>query len=127
MVPGKRLQLDIAQTVGKDAPEQSFSDPYCLLPLSSRRALAQERGTPAIPSDLAPHSRDHSPLAPLAELPIPHDARVASVRVESQLGVTLKEGAVACVVAGLGIAASGLPGTEIESGRSATCCRTGTS
>lgn len=66
----------------------------------------RERGTPTIPSDLAHHSVIIGPAHPSPTFSFRKDGRVTSVRVDSQLAITINEGATASAVAGLGIAAS---------------------
>ena len=66
----------------------------------------RERGTPKTPSDLAHHSMIIGPAHPSPTFCFRKDGRVASVRVDSQLAITINEGATASAVAGLGIAAS---------------------
>lgn len=66
----------------------------------------RERGTPKAPSDLAHHSVIIGPAHCSPTFCFRKDGRIASVRVDSQLAVTINEGATAGAVAGLGIAAS---------------------
>jgi len=66
----------------------------------------RERGTPTMPSELAHHSVIIGPAHPSPTFSLRKDGRVASVRVDSQLAITINEGATASAVAGLGIAAS---------------------
>jgi DNA-binding transcriptional LysR family regulator len=66
----------------------------------------QERGTPKMPSDLSYHSVIINPAPPSPTFRFRKDGRVTSVRVDSQLAITINEGATASAVAGLGIAAS---------------------
>jgi DNA-binding transcriptional LysR family regulator len=66
----------------------------------------RERGTPTMPSDLAHHSVIIGPAPPSPTFSFRKDGRVASVRVDSQLAITVNEGATASAIAGLGIAAS---------------------
>ena len=66
----------------------------------------RERGTPTVPSELAQHSVIIGPAHPSPTFSFRKDGRVASVRVDSQLAITINEGATASAVAGLGIAAS---------------------
>ncbi|MET4024200.1 LysR substrate-binding domain-containing protein [Bradyrhizobium sp. S3.2.12] len=66
----------------------------------------RERGALTMPSDPAHHSVIISPAHPLPTFSFRKDGRVTSVRVHSQLAVTINEGATAGAVAGLGIAAS---------------------
>ena len=61
----------------------------------------RERGTPTMPSDLAHHSVIIGPAHPS-----PTFAFRSSVRVDSNLAISINEGATASAVAGLGIAAS---------------------
>ena len=66
----------------------------------------RERGTPTVPSELAQHSVIIGPAHPAPTFTFRKDGRVASVRVDGQLAITINEGATASAVAGLGIAAS---------------------
>jgi len=66
----------------------------------------EEHGTPTMPSDLAQHSVMISPAHPTPTFSFRKDGRAVSVRVDSQLSITINEGATASAVAGLGIAAS---------------------
>ncbi|AYG62259.1 LysR family transcriptional regulator [Rhizobium jaguaris] len=66
----------------------------------------RERGTPAMPSDLAHHVVIISPAHPSPTFSFRKDGRVVSVRVDGQLAITINEGAIASAVVGLGIAAS---------------------
>lgn len=66
----------------------------------------RERGTPTMPSDLAHHSVIISPAHPSPTFSFRKGGRVTSVRIESQLTITINEGATASAVAGLGIAPS---------------------
>ncbi|HUC77704.1 MAG TPA: LysR substrate-binding domain-containing protein, partial [Vicinamibacterales bacterium] len=66
----------------------------------------RERGTPTLPSELPHHSMIIGPAHPSPTFSFRKDGRVASVRVDSQLAITINEGATASAVAGLGIAAS---------------------
>lgn len=66
----------------------------------------RERGTPTMPSDLAHHSVIIGPAHPSPTFSFRKDGRVTSVRVDSRLAITIKEGATASAVAGLGITAS---------------------
>jgi DNA-binding transcriptional LysR family regulator len=77
-----------------------------------------ERGTPTMPSDLAHHSVIIGPAHLSPTFSFRKDGRIASVRVDSQLTVTINEGAIASAVAGLGIAASTLNSarTELDGG-----------
>jgi DNA-binding transcriptional LysR family regulator len=74
--------------------------------LTAAPAYLAERGTPKTPSDLAHHAVIVGPAHLSPTLAFRKDGRLASVRVDSQLTVTINEGAVAGAVAGLGIAAS---------------------
>ncbi|QLL64239.1 LysR family transcriptional regulator (plasmid) [Sinorhizobium mexicanum] len=78
----------------------------------------RERGTPTMPSDLAHHSVITSPAHPSPTFSFAKDGRVATIRVESQLSMTVNEGAITGAKAGLGIAASSLSSAraELESG-----------
>lgn len=74
--------------------------------LTASPDYVREHGMPAAPSDLAHHSVILSPAHPLPTFLFRHDHRVVAVRVESQLALTVNEGAIASALAGLGIAAS---------------------
>ena len=79
----------------------------------------RERGTPTMPSDLAHHSVIIDPAHPSPTFSFRKDGRVTSVRVDSRLAITIKEGATASAVAGLGITASSenLTQAELEVGQ----------
>src|SRR6185437_7207780 len=79
----------------------------------------RERGTPTMPSALARHSVIISPAHPSPTFSFRKDGRVTSVRVDSRLAITIKEGATASAVAGLGITASSenLTQAELEVGQ----------
>jgi DNA-binding transcriptional LysR family regulator len=79
----------------------------------------RERGTPTVPSELAHHSVIIGPAHPSPTFSFRKDGRVASVRVDSQLAITINEGATASAVAGLGIAASSENSAraELEAGK----------
>ncbi|CAN7755447.1 LysR family transcriptional regulator [Rhizobium sp. LjRoot258] len=87
-----------------DAPRILAATPFYL----------KEHGTPLMPSDLAHHSVIISPAHPSPTFSFRKDGRVASVRVESQLAVTITEGATAGAKAGLGIVASSLHSVRNE-------------
>jgi DNA-binding transcriptional LysR family regulator len=74
----------------------------------------KEHGTPLTPSDLARHAVIIGPahLSPMYSFR--KEGRVASVRVHSQLAVTITEAAIAGAKAGLGIVASSLISAEAE-------------
>ena len=71
-----------------------------------------------MPSDLAHHAVIIGPAHLSPSFSFRKDGRVASVRVESRLAVTINEGAIAGAKAGLGIVASSLNSAraELESG-----------
>jgi DNA-binding transcriptional LysR family regulator len=79
----------------------------------------RERGVPRAPSDLAHHSVILSPAHPSPTFSFRKDQQVVPVRVESLLGITVNEGAVASALAGLGIAASSQTSArkELEAGQ----------
>ncbi|MCA6110897.1 LysR family transcriptional regulator [Bradyrhizobium cenepequi] len=91
-----------------DAPRILAAAPFYL----------EEHGTPVMPSDLAHHAVIIGPAHLLPTFSFRKDGRVASVRVQSQLAVTITEGAIAAAKAGLGIVASSLISAkaELESG-----------
>jgi DNA-binding transcriptional LysR family regulator len=72
-----------------------------------------------MPSDLAHHSVIIGPAHPSPTFSFRKDGRVASVRVDSQLAITINEGATASAVAGLRIAASSENSAraELEAGK----------
>ena len=82
--------------------------------LAAAPSYLEEYGTPAMPSDLAHHSVIIGPAHLAPTFSFRKDGRIASVRVDSQLAVTINEGAVASAVAGLGIAASSLNSAKAE-------------
>lgn len=86
--------------------------------LAASPLYLEERGTPLMPSDLAHHAVIIGPAHPATTFSFRKDGRVASVRVQSQLAVTIIEGAIAGAKAGLGIIASSLLSAkaELESG-----------
>jgi DNA-binding transcriptional LysR family regulator len=86
--------------------------------LAAAPSYLAERGTPTVPSELACHAVIAGPAHLSPTLLFQKDGRLASVRVDYQLTVTLHEGTVACAVAGLGIAASSLISVrrEIQAG-----------
>jgi hypothetical protein len=63
-------------------------------------------GTPTMPSELAHHSVIIGPAHPSPTFSFRKDGRVVSVRVDSQLAITINEGVTASAVARPGIAAS---------------------
>jgi DNA-binding transcriptional LysR family regulator len=73
-----------------------------------------ERGTPNVPSDLAQHFFVIGPAHSSSTFSFRKEGRIASVRIESQLMVTINEGAIASAVVGLGIAASSLNSARAE-------------
>ena len=87
--------------------------------LMSSPDYLRERGTPTMPSDLAHHSVIIGPAHPSPTFSFRKDGRVTSVRVDSQLAITINEGATASAVAGLGIAASSENSAraELEAGK----------
>ena len=86
--------------------------------LTASPGYLRERGTPTRPSDLAHHSVILSPAHLSPTFSFRKDGRVTSVRVDSQLAISINEGAIASAVAGLGIAASSEKSAlaEIETG-----------
>jgi DNA-binding transcriptional LysR family regulator len=77
-----------------------------------------EHGTPHMPSDLAQHAVILGPAHLSPTFSFSKDGRVASVRVKSQLTVTINEGAIAAAEAGMGIVATAFNSAraELESG-----------
>ncbi len=86
--------------------------------LTASPSYLQERGTPAVPSDLAHHAVIISPAHPSPTFSLRKDGRATTVRVNNHLAITMNEGAIASAVAGLGIAISSLNSAraELESG-----------
>lgn len=86
--------------------------------LAAAPSYLEEHGTPLVPSDLAQHSVILGPTHLSPTFSFSKDGRVASVRVKSQLTVTINEGAIAAAKAGMGIVATALNSTraEVESG-----------
>lgn len=86
--------------------------------LAAAPSYLEERGTPLMPSDLAQHAMIIGPAHLSPTFSFSKDGRVASVRVKSQLTVTINEGAIAGAKAGLGIVAVALNSAraELESG-----------
>jgi DNA-binding transcriptional LysR family regulator len=86
--------------------------------LAAAPSYLEEHGTPLVPSDLAQHSVILGPTHLSPTFSFSKDGRVASVRVKSQLTVTINEGAIAAAKAGRGIGATALNSTraEVESG-----------
>jgi DNA-binding transcriptional LysR family regulator len=78
----------------------------------------EKHGTPMKPSDLAHHAVIIGPAHESPTFSFRKEGRVASVRVQSQLVVTIIEGAIAGARAGLGIVAVSLQSAkaELESG-----------
>jgi DNA-binding transcriptional LysR family regulator len=74
--------------------------------LTASPSYLQERGKPAMPSDLAHHTMIISPAHPSQTFSFRKDGRVTSVRVDSPLSITTNEVATASAAAGLGIATS---------------------
>jgi DNA-binding transcriptional LysR family regulator len=101
---------DSSATVRKviEVPRILTAAPRCL----------EEHGTPLTPSDLAHHMMIICPTHLSPTLSFRKEGRVASVRVQSQLTVTINEGAITGAKAGLGIVASSLIGAkaDLESG-----------
>jgi DNA-binding transcriptional LysR family regulator len=79
----------------------------------------RKRGTPTVPSELAQHSVIIGPAQSSPTFTFRKDGRIASVRVDGQLAITINEGATASAVAGLGIAASSENSAraELEAGK----------
>lgn len=76
-----------------------------------------ERGTPAMPSDLAHHSVITVRRPPSPTFAFRKDGRVTSVRVDSQLAITINEGATASAVAGLAASSENSAPAELEAGK----------
>ncbi|NGO55920.1 LysR family transcriptional regulator [Allomesorhizobium camelthorni] len=87
-----------------DAPRILAAAPFYL----------EEHGTPSMPSDLADHAVIIGPAHLSRTFSFRKDGRVVSVRVESQLAVTINEGAIAGAKAGLGIVATSLNSARAE-------------
>jgi DNA-binding transcriptional LysR family regulator len=86
--------------------------------LAAAPSYLKERGTPLMPSDLAQHAVIIGPAHLSPTFSFSKDGRIASVRVKSQLTVTINEGAIAGAKSGLGIVAAALNSAraELESG-----------
>jgi DNA-binding transcriptional LysR family regulator len=86
--------------------------------LAASPSYIKVHGTPMMPSDLAHHAVIIGPAHLLPTFSFRKDGRVASVRVQNQLAVTITEGAIAAAKVGMGIAASSLldASVELESG-----------
>jgi DNA-binding transcriptional LysR family regulator len=86
--------------------------------LAAAPLYLDKRGTPMMPSDLAHHAVIIGPAHASPTFSFRKEGRVASVRVQSQLLVTILEGAIASAKAGLGIVALSLLSAkaELESG-----------
>lgn len=82
--------------------------------LAAAPCYLEKRGTPTMPSDLAHHAVIIGPAHLSPTFSFRRDGRVASVRVESQLAVTINEGAIASAKAGLGIVAASLNSARAE-------------
>lgn len=82
--------------------------------LAAAPSYLEERGTPLMPSDLAQHAMIIGPAHLSPTFSFSKDGRVASVRVKSQLTVTINEGAIAGAKAGLGIVAVALNSARAE-------------
>jgi DNA-binding transcriptional LysR family regulator len=82
--------------------------------LAAAPSYLEEHGTPLVPSDLAHHAMITGPAHLSPTFSFRKDGRVASVRVQSQLAVTINEGAIAGAKVGLGIVASGLVSARAE-------------
>lgn len=78
----------------------------------------KEHGTPLMPSELARHAVIIGPAHLSPTFSFSKDGRFASVRVKSQLTVTINEGAIAAAKAGLGVVGTALNSArdELESG-----------
>lgn len=82
--------------------------------LAAAPSYLKERGTPLMPSDLAQHAVIIGPAHLSPTFSFSKDGRVASVRVKSQLTVTINEGAIAGAKTGLGIVAAALNSARVE-------------
>lgn len=71
-------------------------------------------GTPLVPAGLAEHSIIACPTQAASTLSFSKDGRVASVRVKSQLSISINEGAIEAAKAGLGIAATSRSSVKAE-------------
>lgn len=92
-----------------------MDDPRVLVAAPS---YLEEHGTPLMPSDLAQHSVIIGPAHLSPTLQLSKEGRIASVRVRSQVAVTINEGAIAAAKVGLGIVATSLNivAAELEPG-----------
>ncbi|GLQ56136.1 LysR family transcriptional regulator [Devosia nitrariae] len=86
--------------------------------LAAAPSYLAEHGVPVMPSDLAQHAVILGPAHLLPTFSFSKDGRVASVRVKSQLTVTINEGAIAAAKTGMGIVATAFNSAraELESG-----------
>ncbi|WP_262271496.1 LysR family transcriptional regulator [Microvirga yunnanensis] len=86
--------------------------------LAASPLYLEKHGTPMKPSDLAHHAVIIGPAHESPTFSFRKEGRVASVRVQSRLVVTIIEGAIASAKAGLGIVAVSLQSAkaELESG-----------
>lgn len=82
--------------------------------LAAAPSYLGEHGTPLVPSDLAQHAVILGPAHLSPTFSFSKDGRVASVRVKSQLTVTINEGAIAAATAGMGIVATALNSARVE-------------
>ncbi|MHC4042886.1 LysR family transcriptional regulator [Bradyrhizobium sp. 23AC] len=82
--------------------------------LTAAPQYLEERGTPLTPSDLAQHAMIIGPAHLSTMLSFRKEGRVESVCVQSNLSVTIAEGAIVGAKAGLGIAASSLISAKAE-------------
>ncbi|WP_128921366.1 LysR family transcriptional regulator [Bradyrhizobium nanningense] len=100
--------IDVAFRFGPLPDSSAMARKIIQLPriLIASPTYLQERGMPTTPSDLAHHSVIIGPAHPSPTFSFRKDGRLISVRVDSQLTITINEGATASAVAGLGIAAS---------------------
>jgi len=100
--------IDVAFRFGALPDSSAMARKIIQLPriLMASPDYLRERGTPTMPSDLAHHSVIIGPAHPSPTFAFRKDGRVTSVRVDSNLAISINEGATASAVAGLGIAAS---------------------
>jgi DNA-binding transcriptional LysR family regulator len=82
--------------------------------LAASPLYLDKHGTPMKPSDLAHHAVIIGPAHDSPTFSFRKEGRVASVRVQSQLVVTMMEGAIASAKAGLGIVAVSLQSAKAE-------------
>jgi DNA-binding transcriptional LysR family regulator len=111
--------IDVAFRVGPLPDSSAIARKIMETPriLVASTSYLAERGTPRTPSDLSSHAMITA-TGPCPTLSLRKDGRIASVRSETPLTVTIDEGAIVGAMAGLGIAATSLHSVldELERG-----------